>query len=311
MKKCIFMFPGVGSQHVGMGKEFYENFPVVKDTFAEAGDILEIDMAHLCFSETAKEELHKLENSQFALLTMGVATFRLFMAEIGERPQSCLGHSLGEYSALCSAGVLTFHDALKIVKQRGKILNEIAMTQEGIMAWVINLDNQVVEKICRRQLKENWKVYVSAYDAPKQSSISGIKDHVLQTGRMLEKEGAIVYPLKLSGPFHSPLMKAASDEFKSVLQQYTYNKPVYPVIANYNAGLYEGNDGVIDNLALQLMSPIRWQDSVNFLIKEGINIAFELGPDRVLKHLLQNNTDLIRAFSIGNMKDLEKVKNIG
>jgi [acyl-carrier-protein] S-malonyltransferase len=308
MKKKVFIFPGVGSQHVGMGKEFFENFKAARETFEEACDVLKVDFVKMCFSDEGKEELNKLDNSQLALLTVSVATYRVYMKEVGGSPQYCMGHSLGEYSALCSARVIRFPDALAIVKQRGRILGEIAAAHEGIMAWVINLDNKIVEKICGKSLAEGREIYVSAYDAPKQSSISGPRDTVIAVGRELEKEGAIVYPLKLSGPFHSPFMARAGEELKGILEQYKYRESVYPVIANHNAGLYKDENSVVENLSLQLSKPIRWQASVEYLLKQGVELAVELGPDRVLKHLMQNNTDAIRTFSLGNMKDLKVIK---
>lgn len=308
MAKSVFLFPGVGSQHVGMGKEFFENFKVVRDTFEEAGDVLKMDLVKTCFSEAGKTDLSGLRVSQSSLLTLSAATFRLYMEEIGHPPQYCMGHSLGEYSALYSAGVVRFTDVLAIVQQRGDILDDVAASRNGIMAWVINLDNTIVEKICRERLEEGEEIYISAYDAPKQSSISGAKEVVMSTGRILEKEGAIVYPLKLNGPFHSPLVKPAAERLCSVLSQYEYRQPIYPVIANHSATPYESKESVIDNLCLQLVRPVHWQNSVRYLLEQGIQFAVELGPDRVLKHLMKSNTDSIGTFSLGNMKDLNVIK---
>jgi [acyl-carrier-protein] S-malonyltransferase len=310
MKPMAFVFPGVGSQHVGMGKEFYENFKCVRDTFEEASDVLKIDLTKMCFLPQKEVDLARLENSQVALFTVCVSTFRVFMEEIGNPPQYCIGHSLGEYSALCCAGVIKFSDALVIVKKRGEILEKVAADKKGIIAWVINLDNQIVEKICTKSIKEGEHVYVSAYDTPKQSSISGSTVSVMKIGKKLEKEGAIVYPLKLSGPFHCPLMKPAGDELKEILEQYEFNKSLYPVIANHHAMCYLDKDSVISNLSLQLSKPIRWQTSIEYLLRQGVELAFELGPDRVLKHLIKNNTDLIRTFSLGNMNDLKTIKQV-
>lgn len=307
MKEKMFVFPGVGSHHTGMGKEFYENFQVVRDTFAEAGEVLKTDLEKMMFSPREASRLNKLENSQAALLTLSVATYRLYREEIGDEPAFYLGHSLGEYSALCSAGVVRFPDALVIVQERGKILNKAAAGMKGIMAWVINLDNLIVEKVCRQSSEEGHDIYLSAYDAPKQSSISGKKESVMAVGRKLEKEGAIVYPLKLSGPFHCPLMKQAEDQLRSILDSYAFHAPAYPVIANLTAAPYQDKDCVVDYLARQLTHPIRWQASVDFALNQGVKIAVELGPDRVLKHLVKNNTDLIHTFSLNNIKDLHSL----
>jgi [acyl-carrier-protein] S-malonyltransferase len=307
MNDKMFIFPGVGSHHTGMGKEFYQDFPLVRDTFEEAGDVLKTDMGKMIFSHEETAKLNKLENSQTALLTLSVATYKLYMEEVGGDPAYCLGHSLGEYSALCCAGVVRFPDALIIVKERGKILNQVAASMQGIMAWVINLDNKIVENVCSQGIEEGHQIYLSAYDAPKQSSISGEKEAVMTIGRRLEKEGAIVYPLKLSGPFHCPLMKQAEEQLRSILEQYTFHSPIYPVIANLTAALYKDKDCVVDYLARQLTHHICWQASLEYALNQGVSIAVELGPDRVLKHLVQNNTDRIRTFSLNNMKDLDSL----
>ena len=235
MGKKVAMFPGVGSQHVGMGKEFYHNFKVARETLAEASDVLSIDLARLCFATGSKEELAGLVNSQAALLAVCVATYRVYRQEVGECPDFALGHSLGEYSALCSAGVIRFPDALLIVKQRGILLNETAAAMAGLMAWVINLDNQVVEQICRDYSRLGPEVFVSAYDAPTQSSISGPRAGIMELGERLVKEGAIVYPLNVNGPFHSPYMEPAARQIKARLHRYEFGPAAFPVIANQNA----------------------------------------------------------------------------
>jgi len=192
MKKIVFLFPGVGSQHVGMGKPLYDDFNVFRETMEEAGDVLGMDMTELCFSPGKKKELDRLGNAQLALVAVSVATFRVYTREIGTRPLFCMGHSLGEYSALCCAGVIPFPEVLKLVKERGTIVNETAAGIDGTMAWVINLDGKVVERVCRETLKKGREVYVSAYDSPHQTSISGVTEALMTTARELEKEGAIV-----------------------------------------------------------------------------------------------------------------------
>ncbi len=301
------MFPGVGSQCVGMGEFFYDNFKVARDTFEEAGEVLAMDFTRLCFSKSEEKELSKLENSQLALVVVGVATFKVLAGELGIEPRCCLGHSLGEYTALCSAGVLLLNDTLLIVKERGKLLSQAAATMDGIMAWIINLDTRVVDRVVAENTGKGVTLFVSAYDSPTQSSISGPRDSVLTVGRQLEKEGAIVYPLKLSGPFHSPLMRDAVEKIKSVLKRYNFNGPRYPVIANRDAGLYSG-ENVVDNLSLQLTHPILWRSSLQLLVDQGVDMAVEVGPDKVLKHLMVNTTSAVTPYSMENAKDLDKLK---
>jgi len=309
MKKTAFLYPGVGSHHAQMGKELYEDFDIIRHTFEEASDSSHIDFAKMCFAPPNESVLGQLINSQSALLVLSVAVNRLFLREVGINPEYAMGYSLGEYSALCSAGVISFPDSIKLVNQRGKLLNDAAESMVGIMAWLINLDTQIVEKMCIESREEGHEIFVSAYDAPKQSSISGSKDAVFTVGRKLEQAGAIVYPLKLSGPFHSIMMKSAGEQFKTILQQYSFNPPTFPVIANYSGLPYDvaSNNSIVNNLFLQLINPILWKNSIDFLINNGVEIAVELGPDKVLKHLLLKNTPRIQTFSLGSTGDLKKI----
>jgi [acyl-carrier-protein] S-malonyltransferase len=309
MKKIAFLFPGVGSQYVGMNKTLYDNFKIFKETIEEAGDILKKDFISLCFSKDKKEELDRLEIAQLILLTFSTAAYRVYMQEIGIQPHYCMGHSLGEYSALCSAGVIQFPDALELVQQRGLILKEVSAGIEGTMMWVINLDSKIVEDLCQQASKPGQEIYVSAFDSPNQTSISGHTDVLMKTAKELEQKGAIVYPLKLSGPFHSPLMKEASKRMKAVLRQYEYKNPKYPVVANRNALPYTDAESVVDNLSLQLISPISWRASVEFLLQQEVEIAIEIGPKNVLKFLMAKNTDAIQVYTTDNQKDLELINN--
>jgi len=309
MKKIAFLFPGVGSQYVGMSKTLYDNFKIFKETLDEAGDILKIDFASLSFSKDKKEELDRLDIAQLTLLTFSTAAYRVYMQEIGIRPHYCMGHSLGEYSALCSAGVIKFPDALQLVRQRGSILKEVSAGIDGTMMWVINLDNKIVEDVCQQASKPGQEIYVSAYDSPTQTSISGHTAVLMKTAKELEQKGAIVYPLKLSGPFHSPLMKEASERMKAVLRQYEYKNPQYPVIANRDAQPYTDAGSVVDNLSLQLISPISWRPSVEYLLQQKVEVAIEIGPKNVLKFLMAKNSDAIRVYTTDNQKDLESISN--
>jgi [acyl-carrier-protein] S-malonyltransferase len=173
---------------------------------------------------------------------------------------------------------------------------------------VINLDIEIVQQVCREKTATGENIYISAYDSPTQCSISGHTDILMKTARELEKKGAIVYPLKLNGPFHSPLMQSAADKMKSILEQYNYIQPQYQVIANRNAQPYENAESVVENLSLQLISPIRWQASIQYLLDQGVEIAVEIGPKNVLKFLMPKNTDKILTFTTDNQKDLDLIR---
>jgi [acyl-carrier-protein] S-malonyltransferase len=307
MPKIAFMFPGVGSQYVGMGRDFYDRFPLFRRTFEEAGEVSGRDLAALCF-ETGPAELARLENAQLAILTVSVGVFRVFLQEIGVPPDFCLGHSLGEYSALCCAGVIAFADALKIVSERGTIIGEAASSSGGTMMWVINLDQEKVVEICREVSHSGEAVFVSAFDSPSQTSISGRGQAVMTAARKMEEAGAIVYPLKMSGPFHSPLMAEAGRKMRRVLEQYAYGPPVYPVIANRHARPYGDRQSVIDNLSGQLVSPIRWRDSLDYLWSEGVGTTVEMGPKNVLTFLIKKNSEAVTPFKTDTAADLMALK---
>jgi [acyl-carrier-protein] S-malonyltransferase len=311
-KKIAFLFPGVGSQYIGMSKSLFDNFKIFKETIEEAGDVLKLDLPGICFAPGNKAELDKLENAQAILAAFSIASYRVYMQEIGIPPHYCMGHSLGEYSALCSAGVMEFPDALKLVKERGAAVSETAAAINGTMMWVINLDIKVLEEVCgdadASMKAEGQEVYISAYDSPTQASISGHTDALMKTARALEQKGAIVYPLKLSGPFHCPLMKGAAEKMKGILQQYRFETPTCTVLANRDALPYKGAESVIDNLSLQLISPIRWRASIEYLLEQGVDIAIEMGPKNVLKFLMQKNTDAIRVFTTDNDRDMDTLR---
>jgi [acyl-carrier-protein] S-malonyltransferase len=308
VKKMLFVFPGVGSQYVGMSKSLFDNFKIFRETIEEAGDVLKLDFPGMCFAPGRKEELDKLENAQATLVAFGIASYKVFMQEIGIKPRFCMGHSLGEYSALCSAGVISFPDTLKLVRERAAVVSEAAAYTEGTMMWVINLDTNVLEEVCRAAFAEGLGVYISAYDSPTQASISGHKEALMNVARELEKKGAIVYPLKLSGPFHCPLMKEAAEKMKGILKQYKFNQPSCTVIANHNALPYENSESVADNLSVQLVSPIRWRASIEFLLGKDVNTAVEMGPKNVLKFLMQKNTNSVSMYTTDNDRDLELLR---
>jgi len=309
MRNIVLMFPGVGSQHTGMGKDYYEKFKVVRDTFEEAGEVLRKDIADICFNAGKSNELNELENAQCALFTLSIAIYRVFMAETGVEPRYCIGHSLGEYSALCSAGVINFSDALRLIKERGEILHDVSVSSVGTMIWIINLDSSIIDEVCREMQSKGHEVYISAYNTPLQTSISGSTDSVMKTAKILEDMGALVYPLNMSGPFHCPLMKTASHKMKAVLQQYSYNKPVYPVISNRTALPYDGPESVVENLSSQLTSPIRWTETLNYISLMSVDTAIEIGPKDVLKYIIYKNGSNIKAYSSARCEDFINIRN--
>lgn len=309
MPNIIFMFPGVGSHYFGMGKTLYDNFSVAKLAFEEASDAIKMDLAKLCFSPDYKDELQKLQNSQLALVCVGVTTYRVFMEEIGLLPAFSMGYSLGEYSALVCAGAIEFKDALQMVQERGDVVSDVANGISGTMAWVTNIDSRTVEQICVEVSQTGDEVYVSAYDTPLKTSISGTNIAIRKAGEKVVEAGGIAIPIKMSGPFHSPLMIEAANKFKEILIKYNYQQPQYPVLSNYSAHPFTDHASIIENLSLQLVSPIRWQESLYYGLSRGTDMAIELGPKTVLKYLLENNTKECPVYSFDKAEDLQAIKN--
>lgn len=308
MANTVFMFPGVGSHYSGMGRYFYDRYAIARETFEEASDALGLDMAALCFEKERKAELDRLENAQTALVTVSVASFRVFEQEIELKPSAMLGYSLGEYSALCAAGALGLTDALKLVHARGVIVSEYIATVDGTMAWVNNLAPHVVEEICETLRGQGHQVYVSAYDTPEKTSISGTNEDVRLAGEKVVEHGGIAIPIKMSGPFHSPLMQPAADRYHELLLGVQMAQPQVPVIANRHGLPYGSGESVLDNLHLQLVQPVRWLDSLRYLLENGMTTAVEIGPKNVLQYLLQAVAPEVRTGTWDKEKDVRKTE---
>lgn len=307
--KVALVFPGVGSQHTMMVKSFYDHAKIARETFEEASDVLHLDMQGLCFSQEKRKELDQTDLSQLSLFTSSMAVFRVFQQEIGITPDYCLGHSLGEYSALCASNAFSFSAGLQLVKHRSEIIREVLTSCDGTMMWVINLDCQVVEQVCEEFSNGSERVYVSAYDTHSQCSISGHNALIRTVAQELEQRGAIVYPLKMSGPFHSPLMAQAAEKMSVFLKTYSFQELRYPVIANHNAQPYTGKESIVKNLSNQLMSPIRWRESIRHLVEAQTKMAFEIGPKDVLKFLIKKNTSSIIPYSFNEYNLIEDIKS--
>ncbi len=307
MNKVVLLFPGQGSQYVGMGKALCESFTEARETFEEANEALGFDLGKLCF-EGDMEELTKTENTQPAILTASMAAFRVYMKEIGIEPAYTAGHSLGEFAALCCSGAVKFSDAVKIVRQRGKFMQQAVAVGVGGMAAVSGIGQSTIEDECGKASKGGKLVVVSNYNSPDQIVISGHLEAVEEAGAKLKALGARVIPLKVSAPFHSPLMQPAADLLNEELSKYTYYDLKYPVLSNYTALPYQGKESIIDNLTKQIVQPVRWQASMQYLKVEGVNLGVELGPQTVLRNLMKKNAPEIKTYSYDNDEDVKAVK---
>ncbi len=307
-QQLAFVYPGVGSQHTGMGKTFFDEYEIVKETYQEASQVLGVDIAELCFDPGKEKELNRLENAKPAIVCQSVATTRLLEHQIGIRPSVCMGHSLGEYSALVASGVMRFQDALNIVRKRALIINEVSRTLDGTMAWVVNLDAGILDELCAQTSQDDSPVYVSAYDSPEKLSVSGDIEQIRLLAPKVEDAGGMVIPINMSGPFHSPFMQEAGIRLEKILQNYYYSDPRCTIIANQNAQAYTA-DIAVDNLSRQLIRPILWMDSVNYLIRQGVKLAVEIGPKTILKYLMAQSTDAVETISMTSLEDLRHVQD--
>jgi len=298
-----FVFPGQGAQKVGMGRSLAEAFPICRDTFAEADAALGEALSELCF-EGPDERLMLTENTQPAILAMSTAVARLAVSR-GLRPRFAAGHSLGEYSAHVAAGTLSFADALRTVKRRGRYMQEAVPVGEGAMAAILGLDADRVAQACA-DAANGQVVSPANLNAPGQVVIAG---HAAAVARASERAKALgakrAIGLAVSAPFHCALMKPAEERLAPELRELAARNPSYPVAANVDAQLKRTAADAVDALIRQVSSPVRWEDVVRRLVNEGTNIFLELGPGSVLAGLIKKIDRSVAVFSVEDESGLE------
>lgn len=309
MEKIAFLFPGQGSHYVGMSKGLHDQHKIVKQTFEEASDVLGVDLAKLCF-DGSLAELSKPENAHPAILASSVASFRVYMQEIGIVPQFLAGHSLGEYSAFTCAGAIRFADALKLVQYRGKLTDEIAGSGIGTMTIIDGVDRKLVEEECKKMALEGKNVAVSCYNTPNQTAVSGETHAVLEVEDRLTDQGAQATPLIASAPFHSKLMQNMADRLAEMLSNFQYGFFKYPVITNINAQPMAHPEKITDNLILHLTKPVQWERTMHYLKQKGVTLAVEMGAKNVLTNMVHANVDGIEGLCYGAKDDRQKIGQI-
>jgi [acyl-carrier-protein] S-malonyltransferase len=300
-----FVFPGQGAQKPGMGQALADQFPICRDTFAEADAALGEPLSRLCF-EGPEDRLQLTENTQPAILAVSVAAARLVESR-GVRAAFAAGHSLGEYSAHVAAGTLSFADALRTLRQRGRFMQDAVPAGEGAMAAILGLDVDNVQRACDAAQAELAARIVSPanLNAPGQVVIAGHADAVTRAGALAKTAGAKrVIPLAVSAPFHCALMKPAADRLAPILRSLTARDPAIPVVANVDAEPKRTSRDAVDALIRQVASPVRWEAVVTRLIAEGVSTFVELGPGTVLAGLIRKIDRGVTVVSVGSPEDL-------
>ncbi len=287
--RCAYLFPGQGSQYVGMGSEFYATSPAARAVFAQADGILGIALSQLCF-DGPPEELDDTFNTQPAILATSIAALRALEEQReGTSPLYVAGHSMGEFSALVAAGALSFEDGLKLVRERGRLMKQADERSPGGMAAVIGLGRESLESICAvvRERSEEY-VGVANDNCPGQLVISGTSDALEQAMELAKEQGAKkVVRLAISIAAHSPLMAEAATEFRRALDATPFRKPDIPLVANATARPLSDPGEIRDALGRQLTSPVRWTESVHWIIEQEVTRFVEVGPKEVLTGLLR------------------------
>lgn len=304
-----FVFPGQGSQYVGMGKEFFDQFDAAKRLFAEAEEVLALPLSRLCFSGP-EAELKLTEYTQPAILTVSIAALRAVEAECPVKPMWVAGHSLGEYSALVSVGALAFRDAVKVVRERGRLMQEAVPAGRGLMAVVLGLTTRDVRSVCEQasQGEQGEIVAPANFNGGGQIVISGSREAVLRAMAMARKRGAKrVLELPVSAPFHCPLMRPASEGLKRVLADVGVKPFSVGVITNVEASINLDSSRVKSLLIEQAVRPVRWEESVKLLEELGCARVVEIGPGKVLSGLIKRISPRLEAINIESPQDLKKI----
>ena len=301
------VFPGQGSQHVGMGKELARWSTAARETFAQADEALGVPISRMCF-EGPEEDLRLTENTQPAILTVSVAALRALGSEMDLAPTYVAGHSLGEYSALVAAGSLDFQDAVKVVRERGRAMQEAVPAGEGAMAALLGMDRDQVIKICAEVSHDPILVSVANYNAPGQIVIAGHRPGVLGAIDLYkERGGKRAVELPVSAPFHCALMQPAALRMEEVMKDIHIDSPKTVLINNAEAVAVDEAALVAPSLVRQVTSPVLWEDSVNTMVKDGVKAFVELGPGKVLTNLIKRIDKGSAAVSFGLPEDLGAV----
>lgn len=306
MKKTAFLFPGQGSQSVGMCLDFYQEYDSVREIFDMAEEITKINISKLCFKGPF-DELTQTVNLQPAVTAVNLACFSALEKE-GAGPDICAGHSLGEYSALHASDIISKEDTIRLVFKRGELMHREATRYQGTMHAIIGLPINTVQELVA-QVQREGIVAVANHNTEQQIVITGAPDMVKKVSALVSSRGAKAIPLKVSGAWHSELIKGAQDEFKDVIESMHFNTPDCPVVFNVTADYAKDPSEIKSIMARQLCSPVKWYDSACRLMAENVAVFVEVGPGKVLTGLIKKilpEDYPCKIYTVNSMKQLER-----
>lgn len=305
-KKLAFVFPGQGAQYPGMGKDIAEKYLSAADIFERADRALAFPLSKICFNGP-EDELKLTANTQPAILTVSIAILQVLREHIDITPDFVAGHSLGEYSALVCAGGMEFEDAVRTVRQRGKYMQNAVPAGTGSMTAIIGMEREKLQQFCEEYSHEEHIVVIANLNCPKQYVISGHNAAVQVVSQAAQKSGALIIPLAVSAPFHSPLMQKAADELESWLGKIPIQDLKIPLINNAEALILRKAENVKNSLVRQMQASVLWETSMRKLIAEGVSTFVEIGPGKVLSGLIKRIDKSVEVLNAGDLSGLETV----
>ena len=304
--EIAFLFPGQGSQVAGMGKDLADNFVAARQVFEEADEALGFSISKLCF-EGPEDQLQLTENTQPAILSVSVAAYRAMQAQGLPAPAFVAGHSLGEYAALVAAGAISLADAVRTVRARGRYMQEAVPVGTGAMAAVLGGDRSEIEKLCA-EASESLICSVANINSPNQLVIAGNVEAVDRAIELMKGVAKRVIKLNVSAPFHCALMKPAQDRLANELGDLSFNEPGIPVVTNVDASIVTQPSELCDSLLRQVSSPVRWLESMELLLQEGISTFVEVGPGKVLSGLMRQINRDASCLNVEDAASLEAAR---